>query len=112
MNSQEIVNYVMNTPNNTNPTILKQMIEESGGGGGGGSNIDVSEQISEALKNSNFVSYAPQTLADEQQDQARENIGFTEENAFIFSVEAGLIDPIINEDGSIFTDESNKIIII
>ena len=34
MNSQEIVDYVMNTPNNTNPTILKQMIEESGSSSG------------------------------------------------------------------------------
>lgn len=32
MNSQEIVGYVMNTPNNTNPVILKQMIDENSGG--------------------------------------------------------------------------------
>ena len=31
MDSQEIVNYIMNTPNNTNPAILKQMIEEKSG---------------------------------------------------------------------------------
>lgn len=36
MNSQEIIDYVMNTPNNTNPAILKQMIEASNGGSGGG----------------------------------------------------------------------------
>lgn len=36
MNSQEIVDYVMNTPYNTNPTILKQMIEANGGSSGGG----------------------------------------------------------------------------
>ena len=29
MNNQEIVNYVMHTPGNTNPAILKQMLEET-----------------------------------------------------------------------------------
>lgn len=33
MNSQEIVDYVMNTPNNTNPVILKQMIDANSSGG-------------------------------------------------------------------------------
>lgn len=33
MNSQEIVDYVMNTPNNTNPVILKQMIDANSTGG-------------------------------------------------------------------------------
>lgn len=33
MDSQKIVDYVMNTPHNTNSTILKQMIEESNGAG-------------------------------------------------------------------------------
>ena len=31
MNSQKIVDYVMNAPNNTNSTILKQMIDLIGG---------------------------------------------------------------------------------
>ena len=36
MSSQEIIDYVMNTPHNTNPAILKQMIEASSSGNGGG----------------------------------------------------------------------------
>lgn len=35
MNSQEIIDYVMNTPNNTNPAILKQMLDANGGDSGG-----------------------------------------------------------------------------
>ena len=31
MNSQEIIDYVMNTPHNTNPAILKQMLDANGG---------------------------------------------------------------------------------
>ena len=36
MNSQEIVDYVMNTPSNTNPAILKQMIDANSSGSSGG----------------------------------------------------------------------------
>lgn len=35
MNSQKIVDYVMNTPYNTNPVILKQMIDANSSGGSG-----------------------------------------------------------------------------
>lgn len=35
MNNQEIIDYVMKTPHNTNPAILKQMIDENSGGSGG-----------------------------------------------------------------------------
>lgn len=40
MNSQEIVDYVMNTPSNTNPAILKQMIEANSSGGSSGVGFD------------------------------------------------------------------------
>lgn len=33
----EVLDYVMNTPGNTNPAILGQMIQRNSGGGGGGS---------------------------------------------------------------------------
>lgn len=45
MNIQDVINYVNETPNNTNPAVLKGMVEaivessESGGGGGGGSSL-------------------------------------------------------------------------
>ena len=32
MGKQEVINYVMNTPHNTNPAILKQMLDEVDGG--------------------------------------------------------------------------------
>lgn len=48
MNSQEIVDYVMNTPSNTNPAILKQMIEaNSSGGSGGGFDVVVARNPSD-----------------------------------------------------------------
>lgn len=34
MSKQDLFDYVMNTPHNTNPTILKQMIDENSGSGG------------------------------------------------------------------------------
>ena len=40
MNSQEIVDYVMNTPSNTNPAILKQMIDANSSGGSSGVGFD------------------------------------------------------------------------
>ena len=69
-------------------------------------------QVEKALEGSNSVSYEPQELTDEQQAQARENIGFTEENAFALVSDAGLIEPLVNNDGSMFTNEDNKIFII
>lgn len=41
MNSQEIVSYVMNTPSNTNPVILKQMIDENSGGATNGNDDNI-----------------------------------------------------------------------
>lgn len=34
MGKQQIIDYVMNTPQNTNPAILSQLIDENAGGGG------------------------------------------------------------------------------
>lgn len=41
MNSQKIVDYVMNTPHNTNPVILRQMLDSNGGNSGGGGGTDL-----------------------------------------------------------------------
>ena len=35
MTKQDIIDYIMETPGNTNPAILNQMIDEVGGGGSG-----------------------------------------------------------------------------
>ena len=45
-------------------------------------------------------------------DESNTDNIFTEESAFILSVETGLIEPVANEDGKVLTDENNKIIII
>lgn len=34
MNKKAIIDYVMNTPHNTNPAILKQMLDANSGGAG------------------------------------------------------------------------------
>lgn len=36
MEKQDIINYVLNTPENTNPAVLKGMLEQLESGGGGG----------------------------------------------------------------------------
>jgi hypothetical protein len=56
-----------------------------------------------------FVRYTEQSLTDEQKAQARINIGFTEENALIIATEIGLIEPVTDEAGVIYTDENNII---
>ncbi len=38
--TDEIMGYVLNSPHNTNPNVLKDMLDEHGGGGGGGA-VDV-----------------------------------------------------------------------
>lgn len=46
MEKQDIINYVLNTPENTNPVILNGMLsqlEAGGGGGGGDSDITTAE---------------------------------------------------------------------
>ena len=54
MNSQEIVDYVMNTPNNTNPIILKQMVESSGS-----SSISVARDP-DSMSREDMISFAKQ----------------------------------------------------
>lgn len=38
MDIQEVINYVLTTPENTNPAILRGMLEQLSSGGGGGEN--------------------------------------------------------------------------
>lgn len=42
MTKQQIIDYVMNTPHNTNPAILKQMLDEVAEEGGGGESLNFS----------------------------------------------------------------------
>lgn len=60
MNNQEIINYVMHTPSNTNPTILKQILDDRSASG---------NDLADA------VLYTKQNLTEGQKAQARENIG-------------------------------------
>ena len=58
MSIQDITEYVRKTPENTNPSVIKSMIEREIG--------DSSKDV---------VKYTPQSLTEEQQAQARNNIG-------------------------------------
>lgn len=54
----------------------------------------------------------PQELTEEQQAQARENIGveYTEDDALSLLSEMGVIDPVADADGAILTDASGAIL--
>lgn len=56
------------------------------------------------------VQYTPQTLTEEQKEQARDNIGFTDDEAVALAAEMGLIDPVTDENGAILTDENGAIL--
>lgn len=50
MTKEEIINYVMNTPENTNPAVLKSMLEEIESGSGTGGNPNYVETIEGTLE--------------------------------------------------------------
>lgn len=57
MEKQDIINYVLNTPENTNPAILggmlEQLIAQSGSGGGGGGESDLTTATVTFINNIN-----------------------------------------------------------
>lgn len=123
MSQQDVIDYVMNTPHNTNPVILKQKIKEISG---------------------EVILYTQQELTEEQKAQARENIGAiptpataqigqflsvksvdannrpieweattpqvaTEEDAMDLLTELGTVEPITTLDGAILTSSTGEI---
>lgn len=58
----------------------------------------------------NFLSYKPQTLATDEQEQVRINIGETSETAMELAFEIGLIEPMTDDEGFILTDENDNIL--
>lgn len=58
MSVNDIMKYVSQTPGNTNPSVIKSMVEA---------------EVENGQKD--VVKYTPQSLTDEQKTQARENIG-------------------------------------
>lgn len=80
--------------------------------------MNFSKTIIEAIKhwvNSNFIGHGKQTLTDTQKEQARENIGLIEQTpdeAMELLAEMGVLDPVVDEDGNVLTDENNNILTI
>ena len=62
-----------------------------------------------------FVSHAPQSLNEEQKEQARKNIGIveaTDEDIIDLMLEMGMMPVVQDTDGFILTDSDNAIILI
>lgn len=59
---------------------------------------------------SNFLSYKPQSLSVKNQEQVRINIGETEDKAMEIAAELNLIEPMVDDEGFILTDENNNIL--
>lgn len=57
------------------------------------------------------VQHTPQTLTEEQKAQARENIGFTTDDALVMAAEMNLIDPLTDENGAFLVDENGNILV-
>lgn len=57
MDTQTVLKYVMNSPENTNPNVLKGMLDQLSGGGGGSSDFSTAEVTVNA--NQQFEFYAP-----------------------------------------------------
>ena len=61
MTNQKIVDYVINTPNNTNPAILKQMLKDIAGSGGNvdvtidGETLVIAENSTATIKNETLI---------------------------------------------------------
>lgn len=62
MTKKEIINYIMETPQNTNPAILSQMLDELAGEGSGGSS-DFSMATVTLIRNTDFYVYGLPIIA-------------------------------------------------
>lgn len=58
----------------------------------------------------NFLSYKPQTLTANEQEQVRINIGETEDTAMELAFDIGLVEPMTDDEGYILTDENDNIL--
>lgn len=87
MNSQKIVDYVMNTPHNTNPAILKQMIDANGGSSGG------------TVKSVNGIG----------PDKEGNVELYNPCDALELVTEMGLVSPVTDENGVVLTDGDGAI---
>lgn len=60
--------------------------------------------------NDTFLSYKPQTLTANEQEQVRINIGETEDTAMELAFDIGLVEPMTDDEGYILTDENDNIL--
>lgn len=80
--------------------------------------MNFTKTIIEAIKhwvNGNFIGHSKQNLTDEQQEQARANIGLieaTSDDALEMLNELGVLESVTNEEGFVLTDENNNILTI
>lgn len=72
--------------------------------------INSSIEDIETWVNSTFLSYKPQTLTANEQEQVRINIGETEDTAMELAFDIGLVEPITDDEGFILTDENDNIL--
>lgn len=70
MTNQEIIDYVINTPNNTNPAILKQMLKDIAGSGG---NVELDATLTQSGKaaDAKAVGDAINQLSEEMENNKR-----------------------------------------
>ena len=100
MTNQEIVDYVINTPNNTNPVILKQMLKDLAGSG----NLELDTTLSIAGKaaDAKAVGDAIGKLSSGNVDQVEQ---------IEMLIEADMLPAVYNESGAILTDENGNVIL-
>lgn len=100
MTNQEIVDYVINTPNNTNPVILKQMLKDIAGSG----NLELDTTLSIAGKaaDAKAVGDAIGKLSSGNVDQVEQ---------IEMLIEADMLPAVYNESGAILTDENGNVIL-
>ena len=100
MTNQEIVDYVINTPNNTNPVILKQMLKDVAGSG----NLELDTTLSIAGKaaDAKAVGDAISKLSGGNVDQMEQ---------LQMLIETDMLPAVHDETGKILTDENGNVIL-
>lgn len=100
MTNQEIVDYVINTPNNTNPVILKQMLKDITGSGN--LQLDTTLTIAGAAADAKAVGDAISKLSGG-------DVGQMEQLQIL--IETDMLPAVHDEAGKILTDENGNVIL-
>lgn len=97
MTNQEIVDYVINTPHNTNPVILKQMLKDVSSPGGNADLTGVVRSVNDKTPDENG-NVEIETIPDELEQIA-------------LLVELDMLPAIQDANGAILTDENGNVIL-